>query len=174
MTKRLLISFLLVLALPAVLLARAPLQQERIEFLLHSIEGAKGARFIRNGSEYDSAAAIKHLRMKLDYGGDRIRTAEDFVKYCATESSLTHRKYSIRLSGNFDIRSIRLNDEANMNVLDRGFAAEQTRLFDADKARSRRSLSMKPESSVSSTLCNSCGSRVTGLVTASHRSRSAP
>jgi cardiolipin synthase len=40
-------------------------------------------------------------------------------------------------SGNFDHRSISLNDEANLDVLDRGFAAEQTRLFDKDKRRSR-------------------------------------
>ena len=39
-------------------------------------------------------------------------------------------------SGNFDNRSIRLNDEANLDVLDRGFAAQQTRLFEADKRRS--------------------------------------
>ena len=40
-------------------------------------------------------------------------------------------------SGNFDNRSIRLNDEANMNVLDRGFASSQIRLFEKDKRRSR-------------------------------------
>ncbi|HEY8834242.1 MAG TPA: phospholipase D-like domain-containing protein [Chthoniobacterales bacterium] len=40
-------------------------------------------------------------------------------------------------SGNLDLRSIRLNDEANLNVLNRSFAAQQTRLFDADKRRSR-------------------------------------
>jgi cardiolipin synthase len=39
-------------------------------------------------------------------------------------------------SGNFDNRSIRLNDEANLDVLDRQFAAEQTRLFEMDKKRS--------------------------------------
>jgi len=39
-------------------------------------------------------------------------------------------------SGNFDDRSIRLNDEANLDVLDRGFAAEQTRLFEMDKKQS--------------------------------------
>ncbi|HWB58446.1 MAG TPA: phosphatidylserine/phosphatidylglycerophosphate/cardiolipin synthase family protein, partial [Chthoniobacteraceae bacterium] len=36
-------------------------------------------------------------------------------------------------SGNFDNRSISLNDEANLNVLDRGFAAEQVRLFNKDR-----------------------------------------
>ncbi len=41
-------------------------------------------------------------------------------------------------SGNFDERSIRLNDEANLNVLDRSFAAEQIRLFNQDRAVSRQ------------------------------------
>jgi len=41
-------------------------------------------------------------------------------------------------SGNFDNRSIRLNDEANLDMLDREFAAEQTRLFEMDKRRSHR------------------------------------
>jgi cardiolipin synthase len=40
-------------------------------------------------------------------------------------------------SANFDNHSIRLNDEANLNVLDRSFAAQQTRLFEIDKRRSR-------------------------------------
>jgi cardiolipin synthase len=39
-------------------------------------------------------------------------------------------------SGNFDNRSIRLNDEANLDVLDRNFAAQQTRLFEGDKKNS--------------------------------------
>ena len=39
-------------------------------------------------------------------------------------------------SGNFDNRSIRLNDEANLDVLDRQFAAEQIRFFEMDKRHS--------------------------------------
>jgi len=41
-------------------------------------------------------------------------------------------------STNFDDRSFRLNDEANLNVYDRAFAAEQVAIFDADLAKSRR------------------------------------
>ena len=41
-------------------------------------------------------------------------------------------------STNFDNRSFRLNDEANLNVYDRDFAARQRRDFEADLARSRR------------------------------------
>ena len=40
-------------------------------------------------------------------------------------------------SSNFDPRSFRLNAEANLNVLDAGFAAKQTRVFEDDKARSK-------------------------------------
>ncbi len=41
-------------------------------------------------------------------------------------------------SANFDDRSFRLNDEANLNVFSEELAREQTRLIDADIAKSRR------------------------------------
>lgn len=41
-------------------------------------------------------------------------------------------------STNFDDRSFRLNDEANLNVYDETFAAEQVRVFEDDKRKSRR------------------------------------
>ena len=40
-------------------------------------------------------------------------------------------------STNFDQRSFSLNDEANLNVYDEGFAREQTRIFEQDLAKSR-------------------------------------
>ncbi|HYE06540.1 MAG TPA: phospholipase D-like domain-containing protein [Planctomycetota bacterium] len=41
-------------------------------------------------------------------------------------------------STNFDSRSFRLNSEANLNVRDQRFAAEQSEVFEADLARARR------------------------------------
>jgi len=41
-------------------------------------------------------------------------------------------------SANFDNRSFRLNDEANLNVYDADFAGEQVQAFEHDKDRSRR------------------------------------
>jgi cardiolipin synthase len=41
-------------------------------------------------------------------------------------------------STNFDNRSFRLNDEANLNVLDKDFAGEQAAIFERDKQRSQR------------------------------------
>ena len=41
-------------------------------------------------------------------------------------------------STNFDPRSFRLNDEANLNIYDSAFAAAQTAVFERDLAQSRR------------------------------------
>jgi cardiolipin synthase len=41
-------------------------------------------------------------------------------------------------STNFDNRSFRLNDEANLNILDGEFARGQAAVFERDKARSRQ------------------------------------
>ena len=40
-------------------------------------------------------------------------------------------------STNFDNRSFRLNDEANLNLLDEKFAAEQVKVFEHDLSRSK-------------------------------------
>src|SRR6185295_18813870 len=40
-------------------------------------------------------------------------------------------------STNFDDRSFRLNDEANLNIYDAAFAAEQVKVFEEDKRKSR-------------------------------------
>jgi cardiolipin synthase len=41
-------------------------------------------------------------------------------------------------STNFDVRSFRLNDEANLNIYDQAFAARQAQVFEADLKQSRR------------------------------------
>jgi hypothetical protein len=95
----LLFAFVCVLSVGlTVVSARDVRQQTRIEFLLHEVETAAGVKFIRNGTEHDGPAAAAHLRSKLDFAGARIATAEDFVKYCASESSMTHQKYKVRLA----------------------------------------------------------------------------
>jgi cardiolipin synthase A/B len=40
-------------------------------------------------------------------------------------------------STNFVVRSFRLTDEANLNVMDRAFARAQRKIFEADWARAR-------------------------------------
>ena len=73
-------------------------ESARIEALIASVQQAKGLVFIRNGEEHDAAAAAAHLRMKWKNAGSRVRTAEDFIKVCATGSSMSGKKYQIRFA----------------------------------------------------------------------------
>lgn len=77
---------------------RSPAESARIEYLLASVASLHDAQFIRNGTAYDSAAAVKHLRLKLGAAGSRVKTAEDFIRYCATASSVSGSPYEIRFS----------------------------------------------------------------------------
>ena len=70
----------------------------KIEALINSVQSMPGAVFIRNGSEYGGAQAAAHLRMKWKSAGHRVKTAEDFIRYCASQSSMTGRNYSIRFA----------------------------------------------------------------------------
>lgn len=96
--RRLPILVVALLFLPTLLWARDAREQARIDFLIHGVESSTSIKFVRNGTEYDGPAAAAHLRMKLNYAGERVKTAEQFVKYCASESSLSHRKYQVRAS----------------------------------------------------------------------------
>ncbi|MFO7606244.1 MAG: DUF5329 family protein [Desulfurivibrionaceae bacterium] len=73
-----------------------PLEAEKISCLISSIETLEGAIFIRNGSEHSPREAGEHLRMKLGNAGSRVRTAEDFIRLCASRSFLTRKPYLIK------------------------------------------------------------------------------
>jgi hypothetical protein len=77
----------------------------KIQALIASVEQLKGAVFIRNGSEYDSAKAAAHLRRKLDYAGSKIKTAEQFIDQLATGSSMTGKPYRIRFADGHSVES---------------------------------------------------------------------
>ncbi len=78
--------------------AQPPREAARIASLIQAVETLEGAKFLRNGQEYDARAAADHLRLKLRAAGDRVKTADDFIRLCGTQSSLTGQKYRIRFS----------------------------------------------------------------------------
>ena len=77
---------------------RVPAEDVRIEYLLTVVSSLQDAQFIRNGTAYDSAAAVKHMRAKLRVAGGRVKTAEDFIRYCGSESSVSGKPYEIRFA----------------------------------------------------------------------------
>jgi hypothetical protein len=95
---RTLVVLLLCVLFAAPAVARQDIETRRIEYLISSVADLHGATFIRNGDEYSAAQAAAHLRLKLDRAGARIKTAEQFIAFCATGSSISGQKYRIRLA----------------------------------------------------------------------------
>ncbi len=90
------IFLLLLMACTLSAFGRSDAEQQKIQYLIHSVETLQHAAFIRNGVEYDAQRAADHLRLKLRYAGNRVNTAQDFIACCATASSMTGEKYLIR------------------------------------------------------------------------------
>jgi hypothetical protein len=84
--------------------AQNNIEKKKIEFLISSVENLKGAKFIRNGAEHTGKEAAEHLRMKLQ-NALAVQTADDFIRLCASKSSITGKPYMIRLSNGKTIKS---------------------------------------------------------------------
>jgi len=67
---------------------------EEIASLLQSIEQSE-CTFIRNGKRYGSVKSRQHIEIKYKYYKDKISTAEDFIQYSATGSSMTGKPYKV-------------------------------------------------------------------------------
>jgi hypothetical protein len=73
-------------------------EPQKVDRLIAYIGGLQDAVFIRNGKEYGPAEAAKHLQLKREKAGDRIKTAEDFIRLCASYSSVSGDAYLIRFA----------------------------------------------------------------------------
>ncbi len=75
-----------------------PLENQKIQYLISTIESLPNAQFVRNGTAYDAKSAADHLRLKLRRAGSRVATAEDFIRVCASVSSVSGSPYQIRFA----------------------------------------------------------------------------
>lgn len=87
-----------VVGIAACLCATAVLPQAthivEIEHLMDYIEQSE-CRFERNGELYDSEEAAAHIADKYRYLEEKIATAEQFIRYAATRSSITGNRYLV-------------------------------------------------------------------------------
>jgi hypothetical protein len=81
----------------------SPVEAAKIEYLITSVAELQRAQFIRNGTAHDAASAASHLRRKLKAAGSRVKTADDFIRLCASASSMTGAPYRIRFSDGREI-----------------------------------------------------------------------
>jgi hypothetical protein len=89
-------------SLPAAAVQPAPAKTE-IDHLLQYV-AASSCTFVRNGNEYPADKARDHLATKYEFAASHIATAEDFIRYLATQSSLSGAPYHVRC-GNTDALS---------------------------------------------------------------------
>jgi cardiolipin synthase len=135
------------LYLLAIASAQKNLRIENAYFLPDDLMRKELIAAAKRGVKVEIVVPGKHIDQKLvraaskRHWPDLIKAGVKIFEY---EPTMLHVKLIIvddvfvsAGSGNFDNRSIRLNDEANLDVLDRQFASEQTRLFEMDKRRSR-------------------------------------
>ena len=88
--RRVLVALSLALCLSGTATAQSdPVAAREVDALIADVAALRSAVFIRNGSEYDAAKAADHLRLKRSRAGNKLRTAEDFIRYCATASSMS-------------------------------------------------------------------------------------
>ena len=97
-------AFIVLVLFVGAVSAQNDIERNKIEFLISSVENLKDAKFIRNGSEYNGQEAAKHLRMKLQ-NVLTIKTADDFIRFIASKSSVSGKPYLIRLPDGTTIKS---------------------------------------------------------------------
>jgi len=102
---RLAFALVLALSVPFVQAQASAPEAEKIEYLIGSVAKLADAKFVRNGSAHDARAAADHLRMKLREAGRRVKTADDFIVYCASKSSMSGEPYRIRFADGTTVTS---------------------------------------------------------------------
>lgn len=71
-------------------------EARKIHYLIEVVK-TSGHIFIRNGTEYNSDEAARHLEKKWGRVKDKITTADDFITYIASKSSMSGEPYLIKL-----------------------------------------------------------------------------
>ena len=69
-----------------------------IQHLLQYLENP-ACEFERNGTVYDSREARAHIERKYNSVRSHVDETEDFIKYAATKSSMSGRKYHVTCDG---------------------------------------------------------------------------
>lgn len=94
------VAFAAMIASAVASAASASAARDEIEHLLDYV-ASSSCTFVRNGSEYSAQKARDHLAFKYRFVGDRVATAEDFIKYLASGSSVSGEPYHVKC-GNAD------------------------------------------------------------------------
>jgi hypothetical protein len=105
--SRLTILLMGVLVTPPFLQAQSfsATEKHKIESLIKQVGDLADAKFIRNGTVYEPATAVRFLRRKWDATSSDVKSARDFIDKVATASGTSGKPYLIRLKDGKEIPS---------------------------------------------------------------------
>ncbi len=78
--------------------------QNEIDYLLRFISETS-CNYERNGTLYSGSVAVKHIIKKYQYFSEDITSAEDFILYAATKSSLSGKYYKVHCENSSSLKS---------------------------------------------------------------------
>ncbi len=109
LTERITITFALLFFLVAPSFGHAQAlpaaEKQKIESLIKYVGELKDAKFVRNGSIYEPATAVRFLRGKWDANKAEVKTARDFIDKVATKSDTSGKPYLMRFNDGKEIPS---------------------------------------------------------------------
>src|SRR6266508_3946938 len=80
-------------------------ERQKIESLIKQVGDLKDAKFIRNGSTYEVATAVRFLHGKWDANAAEVKSARDFIDKVASMSGTSGKPYLIRFKDGREIKS---------------------------------------------------------------------
>jgi hypothetical protein len=104
---RIAVALLVILTTPSFVQAQdlpAP-EKQKIETLIRQVGDLKEAKFVRNGSTYAPATAVRFLRGKWDANKADIKTVRDFIDKVASKSGTSGKPYLMRFNDGKEIPS---------------------------------------------------------------------
>ena len=101
------VGLLLSLAAPSFLHAQnlPAAEKQKIEALIKHIGEIKDAKFVRNGTTYEPATAVRFLRGKWHANASEVKSARDFIDKVASVSGTSGKPYLIRFKDGREIHS---------------------------------------------------------------------
>lgn len=81
-----------------------PGQAKEVEHLLDFVQNGQ-CIINRNGTDYPAEKGVAHIQKKYDYFRDDIQSAEDFIEYSATRSTISGKYYTVTCPGKESIRT---------------------------------------------------------------------
>jgi len=82
-----------------------PAEKQKIEALINQVGALKEANFVRNGTVYEPATAVRFLRGKWNANSADVKSAREFIDKVASSSGTSGKPYLIRFNDGKEIHS---------------------------------------------------------------------